>query len=443
MINKKHLVLLLSIGMAVFFYACSEFPGFKKTSDGMYYKFHVKGDDTTTMREGMILTLKLKYAINDSTLFNSDDSEQSFRLPLEKSSYKGDIYSALAMMKVGDSATFISSADSFFLKTVQLPQVPDSSWIGGKIYFHIKLLSALTSEQMQAEQQAEMERLRNEEMANLETYLDTNKITVAPLESGLYFIELSKGSGKKPKPTDIVKVHFDVSDITGRTFYSSYKQGEPMRWEAGKDFDNKGATEALNLMSVGSKVKAIVPSSIGFGEQGRGNFVGPYSTLIYNLEMVSFQTKAQYDKERENEQRLAEAEKEKAKTRELGVLANYIKSNNITVKPTASGLYYIETLAGTGEKPVAGKKVKVHYTGTLLADGKKFDSSVDRGQPFEFVLGQGQVIQGWEEGIGMMKKGGKARLIIPSAIAYGPDGRMPQIPQSATLIFDVELIDFQ
>ncbi|HRW68136.1 FKBP-type peptidyl-prolyl cis-trans isomerase, partial [Lentimicrobium sp.] len=92
--------------------------------------------------------------------------------------------------------------------------------------------------------------------------------------------------------------------------------------------------------------------------------------------------------------------------------------------------------------PVAGKTVKVHYTGTLL-DGTKFDSSVDRGQPFEFVLGQGQVIQGWDEGIAMMKKGGKARLIIPSAIAYGENGRMPTIPPSATLIFDVELIDFK
>ncbi|MBW6491546.1 MAG: FKBP-type peptidyl-prolyl cis-trans isomerase [Lentimicrobium sp.] len=442
MINKKQLLILLSIGMAVFFYACSEFPGFKKTKDGMKYKFYVKGNDTTTMRTGMILTMKLKYAIDDSTLFNSDDMEESFKLPLELPSYKGDIYTALTMMKPGDSATFISSADSFFLKTVQLPQVPDSAWIGKNIHFHIKLLSAMTSEQMQAEQQAEMETLRIEEMAKLEAYIDSGKIAVSPLESGLYFIEEVKGTGKKPKETDIVKVHFKVSDITGRVFFSSYDQGEPMRWEAGKVFDNAGATEALNLMSVGSKVKAIVPSSIGFGEQGRGNFVAPYSTLIYDLEMMSFQTKAQFDKERENEQRKAEGEKEKNKAQEMSKLANYVKSNNITVKPTASGLYYIETLAGSGEKPVAGKKVQVHYTGTLL-DGTKFDSSVDRGQPFEFVLGQGQVIQGWDEGIAMMKKGGKARLIIPSAIAYGPDGRMPTIPQSATLIFDVELIDFE
>lgn len=442
MINRKQLVILLSIGMVVFFASCSKYPGFKKTDDGMYYKFHVKGDDTTTLSKGMILTLKLKYEINDSIIFNSEEAPDAFMLPLEDPSYKGDIYTALAMMKPGDSATFISSADSFFIKTVMLPEVPDSSYAGKNIYFHIKLISAMTQEQMQAEQSALLETRKAEEVAKLQSYLEANKITVAPLESGLFFTETTKGNGKKPKETDIVKVHFKVSDLDGRVFFSSFDQGEPMRWEAGKVFDNPGATEALNLMTVGSKANVIVPSSIGFGEQGRGQMVAPFTTLLYDLEMVSIQSKADYDKEKAAEQRKAEATKEKAKAEEMGNLAKYIKSNNISVKPTASGLYYLESKAGTGEKPVAGKKVTVHYTGTLL-DGTKFDSSVDRGQPFEFVLGQGQVIQGWEEGIAMMKKGGKAKLIIPSSIAYGPDGRMPSIPPSATLIFEVELIDFK
>jgi FKBP-type peptidyl-prolyl cis-trans isomerase len=442
MINRKQLVILLSLGMVVFFASCSKFPGFKKTDDGLYYKFHVKGDDTTTLSTGMILTLKLKYEINDSIIFNSDEAPDAFMLPLEIPSYKGDIYTALAMMKPGDSATFISSADSFFIKTVMLPQVPDSTYAGKNIYFHIKLISATTQEQLQAEQTALLETRKAEEATNLQSYLEANKITVAPLESGLFFMETAKGNGKKPKDTDIVKVHFKVSDLEGRVFFSSFDQGEPMRWEAGKVFDNPGATEALKMMSVGSKASIIVPSSIGFGEQGRGQMVQPFTTLLYDLEMVGFQSKADYDKEKAAEQLKVEATKEKAKTDEMGNLSKYIKGNNISTKPTASGLYYIETLAGTGEKPVAGKKVTVHYTGTLL-DGTKFDSSVDRGQPFEFVLGQGQVIQGWDEGIAMMKKGGKAKLIIPSAIAYGPDGRMPSIPPSATLIFEVELIDFK
>ena len=442
MINRKHLVMLLSLGMVVFFASCSKYPGFKKTDDGMYYKFHVKGTDTTTLSTGMVLNLKLQYEVNDSIIFNSNDNPDDFLLPLELPSYKGDIYAAMAMMKVGDSATFVSSADSFFIKTVGLPQVPDSTYKGKDIYFHIKLISAMTQEQMQADQQREMDEMEAEEITNLAAYLEKNNITVEPLESGLYFIETVKGKGKMPRETDIVKVHFKVSELDGRTFFDSFEQGEPMRWEAGKIFDNEGATEALNRMAVGGKAKAIVPSSLGFGAQGRSQMVAPFTTLMYDFEIVSLQTKAEYDKEKEKEQREAESMSAKAKGEEMSILAKYVKSNNITVKPTTSGLYYLETKPGTGEKPVAGKKVTVHYTGTLL-DGTKFDSSVDRGQPFEFVLGQGQVIQGWEEGIAMMKKGSKAKLIIPSAIAYGPDGRMPSIPPSATLIFDVELIDFK
>jgi len=440
--NRKLILLLLVIGLSATFFACSKHPGFKKGEGGLYYKFHEKGNDTTTLTEGMILNLLMKYSIGDSTLFNSADFPEEFMLPLEAPSYKGDIYSALAMMKPGDSATFISSADSFFLKTIRMPQLPDSTYKGKDIVFDIRLVSAMTREQMDAEKQAEMAKLKDEEEGKLQNYLQANNITAQPLESGLYFIEKVKGNNLKPKEGDIVKIHFSVSNVDGRVFYSSFEQGEPMRWEYGKPFDNAGATEALQLMTKGSEALAIVPSSLAFGEQGRPPMVDPYTSLVYNFKLVSFQTKAEFDREREAEQKKAEEEKAKAAKEELSILQKYIRDNKITAKPTASGLYYVETLKGAGEKPTAGKTVKVHYTGTLL-NGTKFDSSVDRGQPFEFVLGQGQVIQGWDEGIALMNKGGKARLIIPSAIAYGPDGRTPTIPPSATLVFDVELIDIK
>ena len=94
---------------------------------------------------------------------------------------------------------------------------------------------------------------------------------------------------------------------------------------------------------------------------------------------------------------------------------------------------------GTGAEAVKGKKVKVHYTGTLT-DGSKFDSSVDRGDPFTFTLGAGEVIKGWDEGFAGMKVGGKRKLTIPYGMAYGEAGRPPKIPPKATLIFDVELL---
>ena len=120
-------------------------------------------------------------------------------------------------------------------------------------------------------------------------------------------------------------------------------------------------------------------------------------------------------------------------------MKKYLVDHKITAKPAPSGLIYIEKVKGTGSKAAAGKKVKVHYTGTLL-NGTKFDSSRDRNEPFEFELGKGQVIKGWDEGIAMMNVGGKATLVIPSSIAYG-ERDMGQIPPYSTLVFDVELLE--
>ena len=98
-----------------------------------------------------------------------------------------------------------------------------------------------------------------------------------------------------------------------------------------------------------------------------------------------------------------------------------------------------DLVVGSGAEASAGQKVSVHYTGTLT-NGSKFDSSLDRGKPFEFVLGAGRVIKGWDQGVAGMKVGGKRRLTIPSDLAYGSRGFPPVIPADATLIFEIELL---
>ena len=133
----------------------------------------------------------------------------------------------------------------------------------------------------------------------------------------------------------------------------------------------------------------------------------------------------------------------------LPVLGSNIMDHSAMSQPsakpatTSSGLQYIDSKSGTGASPRTGQTVVVHYTGWLYvngAKGKKFDSSVDRNEPFEFPVGAGRVIRGWDEGVGSMKVGGKRTLITPPQLGYGASGAGGVIPPNATLMFDVELL---
>ena len=119
------------------------------------------------------------------------------------------------------------------------------------------------------------------------------------------------------------------------------------------------------------------------------------------------------------------------------IASNTMSDANAVTTP--SGLKYVELKEGTGATPQPGQTVEVHYVGTLK-DGTKFDSSRDRGQPFSFKIGAGQVIKGWDEGLSTMKVGGRRQLIIPPELGYGSRGAGGVIPPNATLLFDVELL---
>ncbi|WP_281184776.1 FKBP-type peptidyl-prolyl cis-trans isomerase [Trichlorobacter lovleyi] len=124
----------------------------------------------------------------------------------------------------------------------------------------------------------------------------------------------------------------------------------------------------------------------------------------------------------------------------MPVHAAETKVNKMTT--TDSGLRYVDLVVGKGASPTRGRQVKVHYTGTL-ENGTRFDSSVDRRQPFSFIIGIGQVIKGWDEGVMGMKVGGKRKLVIPANLGYGARGAGGVIPPNTTLLFDVELLDVQ
>lgn len=157
--------------------------------------------------------------------------------------------------------------------------------------------------------------------------------------------------------------------------------------------------------------------------------------LYFNIKLNEVITKEELEKRKEEE-------RQAGMTKELNERTAYLAENYPDAKPTETGLYYIPTNKKTGSTPVKGDTVKVLYTGRLL-DGTKFDSSADHGgEPIEFPLGQGRVIRGWDEGIGMMHKGEKGILIVPSELGYGPRGSGPVIAPYSTLVFEVELVDF-
>jgi len=229
--------------------------------------------------------------------------------------------------------------------------------------------------------------------------------------SGLRYEIIKLGNGEKPEATDKVEVHYHGTLEDGTVFDSSVDRGQTITF--GLNQVIKGWTEGLQLMPIGSKFKFIIPPALGYGDRNIGS-IPPNSTLTFEVELFN-------------------------------IIKPFI-DNDFSI-PTEeisleSGLRYLEHIAGDGEETKVGNIVIVHYSG-FLSDGRKFDSSHDRGQPFNFTLGEGRVIKGWEEGLLNMRKGAKRTLIIPPELGYGSRGAGGVIPPDATLVFEVELIDFK
>lgn len=235
-------------------------------------------------------------------------------------------------------------------------------------------------------------------------------------ESGLQYKEIEPGDGPAPEPGDVVTINYRATLEDGTEIDNTYEGGEPATFVLGQGIVIAGWDEGVALMHEGEKAELVVPPELAFGENsGAGGLVPPNSTLIFEVELVSVQ---------------AGAPDKPTTVKE----ADYVT--------TESGLKYHDFVVGEGASPETGQTVTVHYTG-WLEDGTKFDSSLDRGEPFTFNIGMRQVIAGWDEGVATMKVGGKRQLVIPSELGYGEQGAGAVIPPNATLIFEVELLDVQ
>ncbi|NLF41327.1 MAG: FKBP-type peptidyl-prolyl cis-trans isomerase [Bacteroidales bacterium] len=228
--------------------------------------------------------------------------------------------------------------------------------------------------------------------------------------SGLEYTIVEQGNGAKAAPGKIVRVHYTGYFENGTIFDSSVERGEPIEFPLGKGMVIAGWEEGISLLRVGDKAKLYIPYQLAYGESGRGP-IPAKSNLIFDVELVE--------------------------VKEIPQVIPFNVEGKDTIA-TGSGLKYIVVGQGNGKKAEVGKVVTVHYSG-YLTNGEMFDSSVQRGQTFKFILGQGQVISGWDEGVALMNEGSRYRLIIPSNLGYG-NREIGPIPAGSTLIFDVELI---
>jgi FKBP-type peptidyl-prolyl cis-trans isomerase len=434
--NRRSFTVLLALLLAAMASSVfsQDYPGYSKTKTGLYYKLYKGGTDTIKPRTGNYLTFDMIYhgkSFGKDSLFlntRKGDHPAPVNFFLPPPDFKGDINEALAMLSKGDSGDFIVNADSLIFKTFRMRHRPAGIDSNEYFFFRIYMLSFQTVESM----------IFNEE-ALLKKYVEDNKITVKPNIYGMYIIETKVGTGTKIDSGCHVRMNYKISWLDGKEVYSSYERARPVNFVYGQPIDTRGFQYGVSTLREGSKARFIVPSSLAFGHDGNGVMVAPYQTIIYDVEIMEVKTKAEYEKDQVEYKKVQQMITDSLKKDEPIQREKYLKDNKITVKPLPSGLYYIPVSAGTGPKAEAGKTVKVHYTGKLL-NGRIFDSSRDRGNPIEFMLGRAQVIKGWDEGISMMRQGGKATLIIPSTIGY-MDRDMGIIPPYSTLVFDVELVE--
>ena len=269
-------------------------------------------------------------------------------------------------------------------------------------------------------------------------------------EDGYQYKYIAKGSGETAQQGEVVVYNMMYKDETDSILFESTST-EPVMFPCDTmQWNQMGILyKAFATLKEGDSILVKIPTKRLFDE----SFKAPIPPYLNSEGEITFcigvsvylteeqaQAEIEHLRQRQQEEMLAASEEQMEK--DIEIIESYLKENNITAQSTESGLRYVIESEGTGNNPEKGQKVFVHYTGTLL-DGTKFDSSLDRGEPLDFPIGQGRVIQGWDEGIPLLKKGGKGTLYIPSPLAYGSRGAGAAIPPNSVLKFEVELVDIE
>jgi len=430
---KKHCFLfawicLLAMVLAT---ACTEkFPGYKKTQDGLYYKFH--SQNTSAPKPGLTDFMRVDMAcyLNDTLYYDWQGAQHEVYTQLKAPIFPGDLQEAYAMMHLGDSASFYVKADSVAI--LYYEQDPNAVGLKPEDYFRyeVKLVDMKSEEEFMANIERMKETMKADSKKALEDYIAANNITVTPETSGVYIIPLEKGKGRCPVKGERVELDFSASLLNGQSVGSTFDSPEKFSFVLGEGLAIQGWEEIVPKMHLGERVKAIVPFDLAYGEHSVGS-IPSYSNLVYDVKLLKITTADELKAEKEKAEQALKADSEKA-------FNEYLNANNIT-EHTASGLYFNKLLTTQGVQPQVGQTARIKFVATYL-DGTPLGDSEWMGDAYEFVVGQGKVLRGLEEGVRLMRVGEKARLVLPYTLAYGPKG-YENIPAYSNLVFDVDLLE--
>lgn len=311
----KKAALFATAAIAIVFGACSDskFDGYTRAENGLHYKFfnHDESAPKVQLGDGIVISYVISKEKNDSLIVDSKNVSQDgsgyVSFTMRKSSFTGSFEDGMMMMSMGDSAAFVVSADSFFLKTNGQNELPPGFKPGEYLKGVFKIKQIRTAKELEEnqkkqreEQEAMMKDMQEKEKPVLDKYLADNKITVKPTASGLYFIETKKGSGAKPKDGDEVEVNYQGRLLDGTLFdtsleelakkenvYNPQRPYEPLKFVIGARQVIPGWEEAISMLSKGGKAKIVLPSNIAYGSSGSGP-IPPYAPLVFEVELVNF-----------------------------------------------------------------------------------------------------------------------------------------------------------
>ena len=426
------LVVLACLSAMMLLTACGgdKFPGYKKTANGLYYKFYRQDATAQKPKPTDFLKVELICYLHDSLYYDFKNSGRDVYSQLSASKFPGDMQEAYAMMHVGDSASFYVKADSVAIRYYDQDPVVVGLTPDDYFRYEVKLVEVKSEEAFQAEINRLKEQMMDDSKAALANFIAKENINVTPDESGIYIVPLEKGKGRRPVQGEKVEIDFSAFTLDGQLVGSTYDKDEKFSFVLGENYVIPGWEVVLPQMHLGDRVEAIIPCEMAYGEHQVGS-VPPYSNMVYDIKLLKITSKEQLIKETEAELKVLKEESEQA-------FWDYIEANNI-MTCTQTGLYFAIADTTAGAKVQLGQTARVKFDAYYL-DGTPLGNSDQLGGFYEVKYGEHQVLYGLEEAIGILRVGEKGRFVLPYNLAYGADP-YGNVPAYSNLVFDVELLD--